>query len=148
MKTRRRHSRRAAPRDPPLGNQAVADEQAVGGVVKRLAPSGRVDLGHGGNHIRPRRDHLGDREPELCAPEVHGRHPPQIPLRVGPVNATVPVGDERAQVTGEEPAHSLHRLACEGRSGWLALLPGVVADLSHWSVFCSTGEGLAGRSGS
>ena len=40
------------------------------------------------------------------------------------------------------------RFACEDRSRWLALLPGVVADLSHSSVFCSTGEGLAGRSGS
>ena len=27
-------------------------------------------------------------------------------------------------------------------------LPGVVADLSHSSVFCSAGEGSAGRSGS
>ena len=39
-------------------------------------------------------------------------------------------------------------LACEDRSRWLALLPGVVADLGHSSVFCFTGEGLAGRSGS
>lgn len=28
------------------------------------------------------------------------------------------------------------------------LLPGVMADLSHSSVFCSTGEGFAGGSGS
>jgi hypothetical protein len=76
-------------------------------IVKHLASLGGVDLDHGEDHIRPRHDHLGDREPELRAREVHGHHAPQILLRVCLVDAAVPVGDERTQVGGEQRAHPL-----------------------------------------
>ena len=67
-------------------------------------------------------------------------------LRRHDLRHTGPDLDSRCGRPGSRAA--THRLACEDRSRSLALLPGVVADLSHSSVFCSTGEGFAGRSGS
>lgn len=108
MKTRRRRSRLAAPRPSTTRRPGRRGRTGSGQRdCEASCPSGRVDLDHGDDHIRPRRDNLGDREPELRAPGAHGRHPPQIVFRVGLVDAALPVGDERAQVTGEERAHPL-----------------------------------------
>ena len=64
----------------------------------------------------------------------------------GSGTSTYPVAYKRGTfVRDEEDALSVGDLP---HTVWLAQLPGVVADLSHSSVSCSTGEVLAGRSGS
>jgi hypothetical protein len=55
----------------------------------------------------------------------------------GPGDLALWLRDEEAALSVGDLPHTV----------WLALLPGVVADLSHSSGFCSAGEGLAGRSG-